>query len=249
VRRSDLVTAGVALVVHAGLALAIVRTGKGPPKPPPARKTIVLQYERKAEPPPAPAKPVEAAPTAASRPAVKAPRPRKVAFAPRVATAQPSQAASSQPPPPAPVFAVAMSSDDASGVAVPKGAPGGMAAGRPGGSGPASGSGDGTGFRPASARDVGSMPEVDTEACGRAAVYPREAERSGTEGDVRLRVALTDEGKVHDVRVLTSLGRGFDTAAVEAIKHRCKFKPAIGRDGQPVAFVIQSYTFHFELPR
>jgi TonB family protein len=93
------------------------------------------------------------------------------------------------------------------------------------------------------------MPEVDTEACGRAAVYPHDAEQSGKEGDVRLRVALTEQGRVHDVRVLTSMGRGFDTAAVDAIKNRCKFKPAISRDGQPVAFVIQSYTFHFEMPR
>jgi TonB family protein len=144
-----------------------------------------------------------------------------------------------------------MSSTDAtSAMNVPSGQPGGTGSSSAAtGSPHAPGGGDGTGYKPASARDVGSMPEVDTDACGRAAVYPREAERSGTEGDVRLRVALTEEGKVHDVRVLTSLGHGFDAAAVDAIKHRCKFKPAVSRDGQPVAFVIQSYTFHFELPR
>ena len=78
---------------------------------------------------------------------------------------------------------------------------------------------------------------------------PREAEESGTEGEVRLRVSLTEEGRVHAVRVLSGLGHGLDAAAVDAIKNRCKFKPAIGRDGQPVAFVIESYKFHFELPR
>lgn len=93
------------------------------------------------------------------------------------------------------------------------------------------------------------MPEVDAEACGRAAIYPREAEQSGTEGDVRLRVSLTESGQVHAVRVLSGLSRALDTAAMDAIKNRCKFKPAVGRDGQPVAFVIESYTFHFEIPR
>jgi protein TonB len=122
------------------------------------------------------------------------------------------------------------------------GVPGGTGTGAPGG-------GVGNGFRPASARDVGTMPEVDADACGRAAVYPREAEQSGAEGDIRLRVALNERGQVHNVRVLSGLGHGLDAAAIDAIKNRCRFKPAISRDGQPVAFVIESYTFHFELPR
>ena len=122
---------------------------------------------------------------------------------------------------------------------------GGSPSGLPGGTG----SGAGDGYHPASAREVGSMPDVDVDACGRAAIYPRDAEQSGTEGDVRLRVSLTERGAVHAVRVLSGLGHGLDAAAIDAIKNRCRFKPAIGRDGQPVAFVIESYTFHFELPR
>jgi TonB family protein len=133
-------------------------------------------------------------------------------------------------------------------VAIPSGAPGGVGTGRAAGARSGSSSGR-TGYVPASARDVGSMPEVDTEACGRAAIYPREAEQSGIEGDVRLRVALTERGQVHAVKVLSGLGDGLDAAAVDAIKNRCRFKPAIGHDGQPVAFVIESYKFHFELPR
>jgi protein TonB len=251
VRRSDLVTAGVALAVHAGIALAVVRAGK-PPDPPKPRKTLVLEYEK--------AKPPEPPPVAAPEPPAPEPRApravRKVAFKPHVAPARhdaapPPEAAPSPSPSPAPRYAVAMTSptDSGSAMAVPSGARGGTGTG---GSKSGSGStpgGEGTGFHPVSARDVGSMPDVDTDACGRAARYPRAAERSGTEGDVRLRVALTDQGKVHDVRVLTSLGREFDIAAMDAIKNRCKFKPATSREGTPVAFVIQSYTFHFELPR
>jgi protein TonB len=141
-----------------------------------------------------------------------------------------------------------MSSPTASGPAVSAsgGVPGGTGHG---GAPTAPTGGAGEGFKPASARDVGSMPEVDADACGRAAVYPKEAEQSGTEGDVRLRVALNDHGQVHAVRVLSGPGQGLDAAAIDAIKHRCHFTPAIGRDGQPVAFVIESYTFHFELPR
>ena len=138
-----------------------------------------------------------------------------------------------------------------SAFALPTGVPGGggRGTGAPGTSVGSGRDGAGDGFRPVSARDVGSMPEVDADACGRAAIYPREAEQSGVEGDVRLRVALNERGQVHAVRVLSGLGRGLDAAAIDAIKNRCRFKPAIGRDGQPVAFVIESYKFHFELPR
>jgi protein TonB len=246
-RRADLVTAGLAVVVHAGIAIAVTRVGKQPP--PPQRKTIVLQYEKKPEPPPAP-EPERVLPAPA--PVVRAPSPRKVAVRRAPAPARAAAATPAAAPAAAPMYAVSMTSTTqvGSAVAVPQGSGGGTGLTPSKGSGRTSAAdGDGTGFRPASAREVGSMPEVDTVACGKAAVYPKEAERSGVEGDVRLRVALTDSGKVHDVRVLTSLGRGFDVAAVDAIKNRCRFKPAIGRDGQPVAFVIQSYTFHFELPR
>jgi TonB family protein len=247
VRRSDVITAGVALAVHAGIAVAVVWKGEPEAKPAP-RKTLLLEYAKQKEEPPPPPK-AEALPEPV-RPAVPAPRVRKVAFKPR---AQPAPAAAPAPPaaqaPATPRYTVAMSSTDAgSAVAVPAGQPGGTGKAGAGPAG-AAGKGDGTGFHPVSAGQVGSMPEVDTEACGRAAIYPRAEERNGTEGDVRLRVALTEKGKVHDVRVLTSLGRPFDAAAIDAIKNRCKFKPAISRDGQPVAFVIQSYTFHFELPR
>jgi protein TonB len=101
----------------------------------------------------------------------------------------------------------------------------------------------------ASELEIKQMPEIDTEACGRSIAYPEEAERNGIEGKVRLRVTLDERGRVSGVRVLSGLGHGLDQAAVDALKHRCKFTPAIARDGRPVPFIVESYTFNFELPR
>jgi protein TonB len=259
-RRADLVTIGLAAAVHAGIGLYVMRAAHKPAAPKP--KTVVLEFARKPEPPPEPAP--EVAPPTTHAPAVRrvaAPAPtraRRVAAAAPRAAPPPTYAAPPEPSgaPPPPVYAFAMSSTSELGatVAVPRGAPGGM--GSPNDSAPGTGrrgapggTGDGTGYHPVSAGAVGSMPEVDADACGRAAKYPREAEQSGIEGDVRLRVALTEEGRVQSVKVLSGLGHGLDAAAIDAIKNRCKFSPALGRDGQPVAFVIASYTFHFELPR
>jgi protein TonB len=245
---------GIAVVVHIGLGLTVVRAGRNPPQPP-KPKQVLLQFEKRPETPPAP----PSTPKVAAAPVPRAPAARRLAMRTRPASA-PTPARSASPPPAAapaaqpaaPVYAVAMASPTGTGpaVAVPQGVPGGTGHGPgvPGGKGAAS-SGTGDGFKPASARDVGSMPEVDTDACGRAAVYPREAEQSGAEGDVRLRVALNERGQVHAVRVVSGLGHGLDAAAVDAVRNRCRFKPAISREGQPVAFVIESYTFHFELPR
>jgi protein TonB len=250
-RRADVAFIGLALVAHAGLGLWVARANK-PPRP--RSRPIVLEYARKPEPPPAVPEP--AAPKPAEPPSHLPAR--KLAFRPRAAhvapTAEPPRARSSAPAPTAapaaPAYAVAMTSTTAvAAMEVPSGSSGGFGpagrAGRPGGVP----GGTGDGFHPASARDVGSMPDVDVDACGRAAIYPRDAEQSGTEGDVRLRVGLDEHGKVHNVRVLSGPGHGLDAAAIEAIRHRCRFTPAIGRDGQPVAFVIESYTFHFQLPR
>jgi TonB family protein len=93
------------------------------------------------------------------------------------------------------------------------------------------------------------LPEINTDACGRSAAYPREAQNLGIEGDVKLRVTLDERGAVQDVRVLSGLGHGLDREAVNAIRFKCKFTPAIGGDGRPVPYVIDPYVFHFEIPR
>jgi protein TonB len=146
----------------------------------------------------------------------------------------------------APVYAIAMESptDAASPVGVRQGGGGGGGS-RPGGTGHPAGSGAGAGDPLAIKR----MPEIDTDACGRSIAYPAAAERAGVEGKVRLRVALDAHGRVSSARVLRGLGYGLDQAAVDALTRRCRFTPAIASDGRPVPFVIESYTFAFELPR
>ena len=255
-RRSDLVTLVVAVVVHVGFAVAIAREHVSKR---PATSTVELDFKKQ---PPSVAAHPAAAGTSHAAAAVPKPR-RQLALRPRATPAShsaPAIAAAPATPAPAPqrpMFAVAMASTSevATGVAVPVGAtaatgptrPGGSANGRAGGTG-SSGDGEGA-YQPASESDVATMPEIDTDACGRTIAYPDEATQAGIEGDVRLRVALTPEGHVYAVHVLAGLGHGLDRAATEALKHRCRFSPAIGKEGKPVAFVIQSYTFHFQLPR
>ena len=237
-RRADLVTIAVAVVVHAGFAVAIAREHGGKR---PIASTVELEFTK--PPPVVAAHP--SAPTAHPTPRIDPPA------APTTPVAQPAASK--------PRFTVAMTSTTevpAAGVAVPAGSttagdptqPGGVPGGRTAGA--ARGGGDGEGaYQPASESDVATMPEVDTDACGKTIAYPDEAEQAGIEGDVRLRVSLSPEGRVYAVRVLSGLGHGLDRAAMDALRHRCRFSPAIGKAGKPVAFVIQSYTFHFQLPR
>jgi len=135
--------------------------------------------------------------------------------------------------------------DASSAVAAPRG---GSPRGTPGGTGRPAGGANGP-VGPAAELSIKQMPEVDTEACGRSIRYPAAAESAGIEGRVRLRVALDARGHVTSARVLRGLGYGLDEAAVDALTHRCRFTPAIASDGQPAPFVIESYTFTFELPR
>lgn len=101
----------------------------------------------------------------------------------------------------------------------------------------------------ASVPAIRSMPEVDEDVCGRSASYPKEALDLGIEGDVRMRIALDQQGRVVEAVVLGGLGHGLDREALNAIKHHCKFTPAFANDGRPVPFVIERYVFHFEIPR
>ena len=150
------------------------------------------------------------------------------------------------PLPPVYGFAMESPTDASSAVAAVRGgtgiaAPGGKSGGTRGGPPGEPGAGGELAIK--------TMPEVDTDACGRSISYPPEAERAGIEGKVRLRVALDARGRVSSARVLRGLGHGLDEAAVEALTRRCRFTPAIATDGRPVPFVIESYSFVFELPR
>jgi protein TonB len=259
-RRRDVATAAIAVVLHAGLAVAIVRD-EGKPRM--RSRPIEVEFHRPKPVTPEPPKPAIAERQPEPAKAKPTPRPARPAK-PKLAMVQPPVPAAVEPPskpqptsrpPTPPVFGIAMDSPTvaSSPVSAPVGGSTVADPGRPGRPNPGAtgvgppGDGNGTGF--ASALQVKVMPEIDTEACGKSITYPPDAERAGIEGSVRLRVALDQRGRVSSVRVLRGLGYGLDQAAVDAMKHRCKFTPAIAEDGRPVPFVVESYTFNFELPR
>jgi protein TonB len=74
--------------------------------------------------------------------------------------------------------------------------------------------------------------------------YPDEARKLGLEGKVVMILAINEEGKVIDARVVEKAGHGFDEEAVAATK-RFIFSPAYVGD-KPVAVEIR-YTYVFEL--
>ena len=79
-----------------------------------------------------------------------------------------------------------------------------------------------------------------------APTYPALARRMGEEGEVVLRVELSENGQIASARVTTSSGfRRLDEAALAAIKHwRCN---AAQSEGQPVrAVAIQPFKFSLE---
>jgi TonB family protein len=62
--------------------------------------------------------------------------------------------------------------------------------------------------------------------------YTEEGRKSGVEGEVRLEVQFTAEGRVRVLRVLQGLGFGLDEEALHCAEH-IKFKPAT-HGGQPI---------------
>jgi periplasmic protein TonB len=251
--RIDLIATVSALALHAGVAYGLA---KMPIRERPKSSVVEVDVRKAPEvpklTPPEPPKPPEPEP------------PRKVVMkqklAPPPVTTPPPNTTPKDPPPdpPKPVFGVSESSvtDSDSSFSVPMGNTTmidpsksakhtGPVAPLPAGPvGPARSE-----YKPVSELYIKSMPDIDSDACGRTIQYPPEAEQLGIEGDVKLRVSLDEKGHVHDVKVLSGLGHGLDQVAVNALKHKCRFTPAIATDGKPVAYVIPSYVFHFEIPR
>lgn len=74
--------------------------------------------------------------------------------------------------------------------------------------------------------------------------YSDEALRARFEGDVRLQVTITAEGRAVNIKVVKSPGLGLDRQATDALKG-WRFKPALGPDGKAVAVDIPvEVTFH-----
>ena len=75
--------------------------------------------------------------------------------------------------------------------------------------------------------------------------YSEEARKSGIQGTVTLSVEIGEDGRVHNAKVLKSLGSGLDEEAVEAVK-QWKFRPA-QRNGTAVKTSAQ-IELSFSLP-
>jgi protein TonB len=247
-RRVDTISGALALALHAGIALVILNL-----PPPPARSSTSVDVELRKPPPP---------PKIETPPEPPKPEPEKKVI-PKVKVAPPPESPPPNKEPPKeppkeikPVFGVNMDSttEGDSSFSVPvgnttmidpsksgKGGPTPLPAAPPG---PPKDT-----YKPIADVYIKKLPEIDGEGCARQVTYPSEAEQLGIEGEVKLRVALDEAGKVHEIKVLKGLGHGLDQAAMNALRYKCKFSPAIGTDGKPAAYVIQTYTWTFELPR
>lgn len=76
------------------------------------------------------------------------------------------------------------------------------------------------------------------------AAYPEAARRENREANVYLKILVTADGKVAQVRVVRGAGEGFDQAAVKLVK-QFRFRPAEA-DGQAVSVWIP-WTYKFRL--
>jgi TonB family protein len=67
--------------------------------------------------------------------------------------------------------------------------------------------------------------------------YTDKARAAGIQGTVVLQVVITTEGRAVNISVIRGRGMGLEERAIEAVKS-WKFRPAIGRDGHPVATLV-----------
>lgn len=105
------------------------------------------------------------------------------------------------------------------------------------GRGPGSGDGDGgnTGGNHASNGAYAVSDPVCT-FCPRPD-YSDEARKAKFQGRVMLSVVVLPNGQAGRIEILNSPGLGLDQRAIEAVRG-WRFKPAVGRDGKPVATVV-----------
>lgn len=88
--------------------------------------------------------------------------------------------------------------------------------------------------REPAAQDLKHPALLDFRSCAKPQ-YPQDELRAGHEGTVTVMFQIDGEGKVNDSKVSGSSGfPALDEAARSALAS-CRFQPAIGLDGQPVA--------------
>lgn len=225
-RRSAFI--GVALAIHLTVFWALRSAAMQAPKV--MRKPIEISIVEPPKPPPSPP------------PDVPKPKPKVVQHVDTPPPPKPSN----EPPPP-PVFGLSLSSTAADSTFTmqqgnttmteqQKGPP-------PKDVRPLSG--NGKGGRAVSLTQLTKMPEKIGECPpgNPSALYTAEARDRGIEGDVVVETELDAEGHVAKTRVLRKLGYGLDENAANAIRERCKFKPA-EVNGEKVGTTV-TLTFHF----
>ena len=256
----DTVAILAALAVHAvlGVALAVApqrAAGRDRIISVDVRKQVVARPEPPPPPQPAPPEPVKP----------PKPEPQKVKRAPEPAKAPPpneTREPPKQPPkePPRPFFGVTMSSttEGDSDFVVPVGNTT-VADPKKGGK-----KGDvlaplapapqvAPAYVPASPLDVSSEPDLMENLLSETPYPDGEAKNLGIEGTSVLRIEIDDNGRVHGVRVVRSVGGGEPGAALDrlAVKvaYKFRFKPARDKSGNPVAFVITNYKVTWVIER
>ncbi len=116
------------------------------------------------------------------------------------------------------------------------------------GGGTGTGEGQGSGARPLSVAMIKTqaMPKGDYSYFDARKDYPAEARQLGIEGKLRVRLTVSDQGKVTAAVLLNRLGHGLDEVAL-AQARRLEFEPARDTADRPVSsFVV--WTFTFTLP-
>lgn len=79
--------------------------------------------------------------------------------------------------------------------------------------------------------------------------YPSRALREERQGTVGIRLAVGADGRATDCSVTSSSGHAdLDAEACRLLMRRAKFKPAVGTDGNPMAWSWSS-RFRWEIPR
>ncbi|MEZ4362533.1 MAG: TonB family protein [Kofleriaceae bacterium] len=211
-----------------------------PPPPPPPEP-----------PPPEPTPPEPIAP--APPPPTRAPRVRAAAATTPTAPVEPAPAPAVDEPAPggAPTVALPSAPPSARGVAVRKGpvSPGRTGRGGEGG-GTGTGSGGGSGSKPVSIAMIKTpaMPKGDYSYFDARKDYPAEALQLGVEGKIRVRLTVSDDGRVTSAVLLNKLGHGLDQVALAQAK-KLEFVPAKDADGRSVSsFVVWTFTFTLPSP-
>lgn len=250
----DAASFAAALVLHGAALLYVYLT----PQQPPRRITTVEVEIRKPKPPPPVVTPPEPLPPEPP-PEVTPKRLVRNRVQPQQVP-KPTQPPRQTPEPPKPVFGIDPSQTGGEGISVPVGNTT-MADPQqrpkvkevpplpPATSVPA-----GNEYHPVAEEELKQLPEIDNDDCGLSMKQKWEASdanANGLEGEVVLRIELDERGKGRSIKVVKSFSAEAEKIAIGFLRFdpRCRFRPALGKDGKPAAFVIERYTVRFQRER